>query len=469
MTGQLLLAWYSPHPPIIIPEVGKGEEVKAAQTIAAMQQAAQAVAALSPETVIIFGPHGQIFSDAFTVLQQEKVSGDFASFGAPHAKVTLELDQELAELVRQEAETMGLPIAELTPALRRRFRLADSLDHGVAVPLWYLAQATTTGLPKTTIINISGLPWEEHYALGAAISQAIKASKKRVAVIASGDLSHRLTRDAPAGFHAEAHLFDEQVQQVISQHDVHGLQRLAGMAGCAGECGLRPLAVFLGCFDGTSGKTELLSYEGPYGVGYLVALRKPVAGSAGTYTVELYRRRHQRLVEQRERQSPPARLARYVIEEFVRSGRVPESTPGLGEGLPARAGVFVSLKKHGELRGCIGTTEPTQPTLQEEIIRNAISACAHDPRFSPVEEDELEDLSHSVDVLGQAEEIGSLDQLDPAEYGVIVESKGRKGLLLPDLDGVDTAEQQVSIARRKAGIGHLDQARLFRFRVTRYH
>ena len=168
--------------------------------------------------------------------------------------------------------------------------------------------------------------------------------------------------------------------------------------------------------------------------------------------------------------SAHVKLARAAVERYVREGRtiaVPEDTPD--ELLNTRAGAFVCLKKGGALRGCIGTTEPTQESLAQEIMCNAISAATRDPRFNLVEPSELDDLDYSVDVLTPAEEIASHEDLDPARYGVIVESHMRRGLLLPDLEGVDTVEEQLDIARRKAGIERHEPIKLYRFEVVRHH
>ena len=133
------------------------------------------------------------------------------------------------------------------------------------------------------------------------------------------------------------------------------------------------------------------------------------------------------------------------------------------------AGTFVSLHdSRGNLRGCIGTIEPQQPTVAQEVIQNAISAATRDPRFPPVQPEELEGLDIKVDVLTEPEPIDSMDQLDPKRYGVIVESDWRRGLLLPDLEGVDTVEYQVDIAMRKAGIRPDEPVQLYRFEVKRY-
>jgi AmmeMemoRadiSam system protein A len=140
----------------------------------------------------------------------------------------------------------------------------------------------------------------------------------------------------------------------------------------------------------------------------------------------------------------------------------------LTEEMKQRAGVFVSLKKHGQLRGCIGTFEPTRQNIAEEIVRNAISSATGDPRFSPVGEEELPDLEYSVDVLTSPEPVINRSELDPKKYGIIVESGYRRGLLLPDLEGVDTVEEQISICRRKAGIAEDEPVNLYKFEVRRY-
>lgn len=133
-----------------------------------------------------------------------------------------------------------------------------------------------------------------------------------------------------------------------------------------------------------------------------------------------------------------------------------------------RAGVFVSIKKEGQLRGCIGTIQPVQPSIAEEIAENAVSASVKDPRFSPIEPEELEKLVISVDVLGDTEKIGSEDMLDVRRYGVVVTKGYRRGLLLPNLDGIDTVEEQVRIAKQKAGIGEQEEVELERFEVIRH-
>ena len=173
--------------------------------------------------------------------------------------------------------------------------------------------------------------------------------------------------------------------------------------------------------------------------------------------------------EQRLQEDEYVRLARKVIETYVRTGKKPELPAGLPEEMRhGRAGVFVSIKKAGQLRGCIGTIQAVCGSIAEEIVENAVSASVRDPRFTPVREEELAQLSISVDVLGELEPVASLGQLDVKRYGVVVTKGRRRGLLLPNLDGVDTVEQQVAIAMGKAGIGSDETVELERFEVVRH-
>lgn len=165
---------------------------------------------------------------------------------------------------------------------------------------------------------------------------------------------------------------------------------------------------------------------------------------------------------------PFVKLAKDTVEEFTRSGKVIRIPSSLTPEMEKKAGVFVSLKQKGQLRGCIGTFQPTAENIAEEIIQNAVNAASRDPRFPPVREDELADLEYSVDVLSEPEKIKSKKELDPKRYGVIIKSGERKGLLLPDLEGVDTVDEQVSIASMKAGIYVGDPIELYRFEVKRY-
>lgn len=164
---------------------------------------------------------------------------------------------------------------------------------------------------------------------------------------------------------------------------------------------------------------------------------------------------------------PIVKLAKETVESYVREGKTPELKE-LTPDMKGRAGVFVSIHKHGELRGCIGTFEPDRSNIAEEIIANAISSSTRDPRFPPVNASELDDLEYNVDILTKPEPVEDSTQLDHRRYGVIVESGPRRGLLLPDLEGVGSVEEQIAICRLKAGISVGESVKLYRFQVRRF-
>ena len=166
--------------------------------------------------------------------------------------------------------------------------------------------------------------------------------------------------------------------------------------------------------------------------------------------------------------SPLVELARDTIDAYVKEGKVIKPPEELAPEMKPRAGVFVSIHKGEELRGCIGTIEPHKSNVAEEIITNAISAATQDPRFEPITEKELKDLEINVDVLTEPEQVEDVSKLDPKKYGVIVECGYRRGLLLPDLPGVETVQEQINICCAKGGIRSGEKVKLYKFEVKRY-
>ncbi|MBR3050288.1 MAG: AmmeMemoRadiSam system protein A, partial [Selenomonadaceae bacterium] len=239
----------------------------------------------------------------------------------------------------------------------------------------------------------------------------------------------------------------------------------------AAECGLRSFWIMAGALDKKSVRAEKLSYEGTFGVGYgIVYFNVGDEDSSRNFAHQLANFKKYEAEKRKAKEDDFVKLARYSLETFVKThepAKLPENLPA--ELTSRRAGAFVSLHKNGNLRGCIGTIKATQKTLAEEILQNAISACSRDPRFDPVTIDELDDIEYSVDVLGEPERIFDVKDLDVKRYGVIVENGGRRGLLLPDLEGVDTVAEQIAIAKRKAGIRPEEKVVLWRFEVIRHY
>ena len=432
-----------PHPPLIIPEVGKGEEKAISSTISAYQEAARQVAACHPDTLVILSPHALMYADYFHLSPGASASGDLREFGAPQVRISAAYDTAFVRTLSALAEENGIPAGTLGE--RRRW-----LDHGTMIPLWFLNQQGVTC--PIVRIGLSGLPLSMHYRLGQCIQETARKLDRAIAVIASGDLSHRLKAEGPYGFRPEGPEYDQRIMAIMGKAEFGELFSFSErFCARAGECGHRAFVIMAGALDAAKISARQLSYEGPFGVGYGVCV----------YRCEGDDPQRDFLRQYQEKQS--AEAARRKIQEDAYVKLLPEE-------MRQRAGVFVSLKKEGQLRGCIGTTSPQEEDIAQEIIANAISACCRDPRFMPVCEEELDMLEYSVDVLKAPEPIASMHELDVKRYGVIVSDGYRSGLLLPDLDGVDTVQEQVRIAKEKAGIAEKAKGiTLARFEVVRHH
>ncbi|MDR0874973.1 MAG: AmmeMemoRadiSam system protein A [Clostridiales Family XIII bacterium] len=462
---SVIAAYIVPHPPLIFPEVGRGKEYEIQDTVNAYRAASAEIAELAPGTVVVVSPHAQMYADYFHISPGASASGDMRAYGVSGVTVSAAYDTEFAEALTAACEAEGFPAGTLGERDR-------ALDHGTAIPLRFIQEAGAEQV-KVVRIGVSGLSAEDHYHLGMRIRDVAARLGRRTVFIASGDLSHKLLDHGPYGYAPEGPAFDKVITETIESGDLLRVMELdASFCERAGECGHRPIVVMAGALDGMEVETKLLSYEGPFGVGYGIGSFLVTGTSEDRQFLGPYLAHEQaRLDERRRAESPQVSLARNTVETYVKTRRMFEPPEPLPEALTdPRAGVFVSIKKHGNLRGCIGTIAPTKENIGLEIRHNAISAAAHDPRFDAIEPGELPYLTYSVDVLQPAEKIASAGELDPEKYGVIVSLGGKRGLLLPDLDGVDDAEKQIEIAMQKAGISKRDREKiqLERFEVVRY-
>lgn len=463
--GKILDWALMPHPPIVLTEVGKGESERVKVTAKSMEVIAEKIVSSGATTVIIVSPHGPMFQDAIALNGDGSLKGDLSRFGASQVKAELENNLDLVFAIEKESAKRAINSVVLTEKIAKSYGVGLELDHGVVVPLSYLIKAGYKG--KLVSITVGLLENLQLYEFGRIIQKVIQDSNENVVFLASGDLSHRLTKDAPAGFSPKGEEFDTKIREVMEQGDVTDLWELdEAFLEQAGECGFRPIVMLFGSADGIKLEGKVLSYEGPFGVGYLVAHLKGLGNCPSRYE-DLKNLEEGKIEKSRREESLPVKIARETIESYLKFGQIPE-VRDIPKELASRGGVFVSLKKAGQLRGCIGTIEATQPNLLTEIQVNAVSASTKDPRFWPLEEDELDKIAYSVDILGPVEPIDSIDSLDVKNYGVIVEKGSRRGLLLPDLPGVESVIDQVNIAKQKAGISEDEEVDLYRFKVTRY-
>lgn len=433
---MIIKSYVVPHPPIILPEVGRGKEREIQKTIDSMNRMSDEVAQLRPDTIIITSPHTRSFYDVFYIERGQEASGNFNKFGVFNIQEKVLLDSQLAEKIIEEAEDIPIVYEE---------RYSLGLDHGSLIPIRFIHKNYTDF--KVVLLGLSGLAGEKHFKLGQAIERASRKLDRRTVFIASGDLSHVLKANGPYGFKKEGPKFDKKIVDILSNGNFAELFTIPDEElEKAAQCGLKSFQIMAGALNNYRIDSEFYSYQDTFGVGY------------GVFAFNLF-----------EKINPYVALAKAAIEEYVKNNNripIPESLPE--EMLKERAGTFVTLYKNGELRGCIGTIGPTKVSLAHEIIANAISSATRDPRFPPVKEAELDELEISVDVLKVPEKIGSFDELDTDKYGIIVSSGYKRGLLLPMIEGIDNPEMQVEIAKRKAGIFPGESYELERFEVIRY-
>ncbi|MBR5974310.1 MAG: AmmeMemoRadiSam system protein A [Clostridiales bacterium] len=489
---SILASFMVPHPPLIVPEVGRGGEKQVETTIRSYEKVADEIAALSPETIIITSPHATLYSDYFHISPGKTAKGSFAGFRAPSVRFAEQYDEDLVDKISEIAYHESFPCGTMGEQDRE-------LDHGTMVPLWFIRNKYKDG--KIVRIGLSGLPLTDHYKLGTILARAVNTLNRRVVIVSSGDLSHKLQDYGPYGFAPEGPQYDERIMDVMGRAAFGELFDFdEAFCDKAAECGHRSFVIMAGAWDGKKVHATTYSHEDVTGVGYGICSFYPEEEETekcdpDRQFLKIYLSQKEKdLSAARDASDIYVRLARLSLETYIRTGkkiRVPEdlfslvagnrsgndSTPAAADAideipdalLNTRAGAFVSIHKQGMLRGCIGTIGPTCKNLATEIATNAISASTRDPRFDPIREDELQWLEINVDVLGEAEDIDSIDQLDVKRYGVIVSTRdGRRGLLLPDLDGVDTPEEQVSIAMRKGGIQKHEKYFLQRFEVVRH-
>jgi MEMO1 family protein len=465
--GKVSKSYIMPHPPVVIPEVGKGEEKKVQNTFFACMKVANEISTLTPDTILVITPHGPMFRDAVALSSGKNIKGNLHNFNAPEISYEFELNRDLINGIIDEADDKDIPVVRISDNSMREYGVHYELDHGTMVPLYFINKKYISY--KLVHITYGLLSNVDLYRFGIAIQKAIEASDNNVVIIASGDLSHKLSKESPYGYSPEGPKYDSEILSLLKKGDVPGIFSLdRQMIACAGECGMRSIYTLLGTLEGYDFTGEVLSYEGPFGIGYGIVEFESKKASYRNFLNRIIGLRDKAVSEIREKEDIYVRLARESLERYVKNEKYIQMPSYVRpEMLKEARGVFVSLKIDGELRGCIGTISPVTDNCAEEIIRNAVEAGTRDPRFFPVEEEELRQLEYSVDILMPPEK-ATKAMLDPHKYGVIVSTGRKSALLLPDLEGVDTVEEQLSIVLGKANISKHENYDIERFEVIRH-
>jgi MEMO1 family protein len=436
------------HAPIVIPQIAGPRAAQCAQTTAAMIEAAGRVVAHAPDVLVIISPHAPRDRRRFGVVRTDKLAGDFGRFGSPEVALQLPGAPGAARALIEISAEYGVGWWELR---------GDGLDHGALVPLHFLVRAGWVGPTLLLSLPYPGTGLET--SMGKALAEAARRCGQRWSVLASGDMSHRLTPDAPAGYHPEAGAFDRAFCSLIGRGE---LARACAIGSTARDIAAEDVvdscmvaAAAVG-FDATGHR--ILSYEGPFGVGYLEAVlhEQPLGTGAGRSAASSV---------------PPSiaatalAVAREAIAAHLRgSAYAPDRLP---EPWERPCGVFVTLRRRGELRGCIGHIHPLHEGLSQEIADCAVAAATHDPRFNPLEPSELDLLELEISLLSPPESVSHIDALDPERYGIVVSAGTRRGVLLPEVAGIADRHDQLRFALKKAGLSGEEEIRIERFQVRK--
>jgi len=455
-------AFMVPHPPLIISEIGGGQEEGISKTILAYKEVAKQIELLKPDTIVLTSPHAIMYADYFHISPGVSSEGDFGQFGAKNIRIHVSYDYEFVEKLAETLNVEEFDGGTLGECERK-------LDHATMVPLYFVNQKYKNY--KLVRIGLSGQSLLQHYELGKYIKRISEEMKRRVVFLASGDLSHKLLESGPYGYQAEGPLYDKKIMKIMkSANFIELLKFDRNFCEKAAECGHKSFVIMAGALDQTKIIAKELSYEGPFGVGYGICSYLVDGVDENRNFGDKYKNEYRKITTDNIlNEDAYVKLARKAIETYVLKKIVVDVPKDISdEMILKQAGTFVSIKKDGLLRGCIGTISATKETLAEEIIHNAISAAIYDPRFQAVRKAELSDLVYSVDVLGDIEAITSKEELDVNKYGVIVTKGHRRGLLLPNLEGIDTVEEQIRIAKEKAEIKTEEKVSLERFEVIRH-
>jgi aromatic ring-opening dioxygenase LigB subunit len=270
LSGGIIGGCVVPHPPLLIPDIGGKDREAVRSTCSSMEELSRRIAELGPDVVVAISPHTTPYRDTFIIKYAPVLGGSFASFGQPHVRISKQNDLELAGVMMGVAESEGVPLAALQPPPTRWPETGEELDHGLLVPLYFLDQALETPL---VCLSISGLSYHDHFLLGRVASKACEDLGREAFFVASGDLSHRLIKGAPAGYNPRGQEFDRRIVEIASSGDFDAINDIPeDLVEMAGECGFRSIHALWGALKNGPLTSDVLSYEGPFGVGYLVSL-----------------------------------------------------------------------------------------------------------------------------------------------------------------------------------------------------
>lgn len=463
---SIISSYVLPHMQILIPEIAQGREKKLSETLTSYAEVSKRIAADNPETIVIISSHTDCYEEYFHISSGETGAGNFKEYGAEdvsfNVNYDLQMSHTIADICKEHMLSAGCEGTE-----------QPQLDHAAMVPLYYINKELKTDY-KIIRVSISGLSLLSHYELGKYIKEASEKLGRRTVVIASGDLSHRLSERGHLGYLKEGAIYDSMLCAAFKKSDfltLFGFEEeiILNVA----ECILKSAVVMAGTLDGKNAVADFLSYESTFGVGLATCcfriLDQDENNENRQFDKILKAKIHTALEEKDFPDDAFLKLARLAVETYVFDRHiitVDEAGDIITDALKAQqAGVFISLKINGKLRGCVGTYTASCDNLAEEIIANSIAACCNDLRFKPVEIEELDVLSYEVDVIGDFDHIQNLNQINVKKHGLFVSLGNKNGIIMPNVDGLKSPGQQLEICLKQAGLKTGEAYHMYRFKT----
>lgn len=460
----ILASFLLPHPNSLLDrKLMIEEDNKLVNTTRVYRDIAKRIAILEPDTIVFLTPHGQSYLDYFQIAGGTSAKCSYGKSRGYKGTFDLVYDVEMIKKISEIAKREKIPTG--TSGSKE-----EEIDHGTLIPLYFIRQYYKDF--SAIRVSFSGLPYPVHYLMGKAIQEASEVLKRNVVVIASGDMSHVLTKNGYYGYHEDGAKYDKQVMKLLQDADFGALFNISPeVVKNAEQCSYRVLLMMAGTLDKQDVTSMVLSYEKSRGVGYMCAKFESLGyNEERNFGEEFMEASAKETIIKSVRSDRYASLAREAIEIYVKEHRVMEfdakKYPRLAR---SKMGCFVTIKETGIIRGCLGSVHPLKKNLGIEIIFTAISAATKDKRFPALREQDLNHIEVTVDFISPPIPVLSVLDLDPTKYGVMVEGEEGVAALLPNIPGVKTAEEQLHICKKKAKIDYDDSDfQLYRFAVEHH-
>ncbi len=456
----LLASYILPHSPLIVPAIGKGEEKALENTLDSYRKVAKEIASFHPDTIVIASPHAESYSDYFQLSNGETSTGSLKSYGAPHIRFRLHYDDELRKEIARLSFVNGIKAGYDDSE-------SQSLDHGTMVPLYFINQEFNNY--QLVRLGLTGLPLLSHYKMGAVIAEAAKKSGRRIVFIASGDMSHCLSKEGVYGYREEAEKYEKQLNKSLKAANFGDLLRMdARLVSRAKECGNRAFAILAGTLDRLAVETTFYSHEAPFGTGHGIYgyVVKGVDDSRafGDYYVSKILLS---LKEKKENCDDAVKLAYATVNQVVKGTsatkmEVPSSY------LDKKAGAIISIYEFGALRARFGSVSPSQSSFAQEVISSSILAAKDDTFFDAISEKELPYLDIVVSEVTDLRALKDEAEFDFENNGIYVKKGKKSGYSLPFDSFAFDYRKQLRVAKREAKLKEDEGASVYRFSLIQH-